>query len=232
MPEYGRNIQEMVRYALTIEDRDERTRCAATIAKTMISLFPKLKEDDNYKQKVWDHIAMMADYKLDVDSPYPMPTQQEASVHPTEHVPYPMKKIRLRAYGAVVQDMLNAAVHANTEEERLQIAAMTAVYMKKLIIQGGKETNAEDRVCADMSDMTDGALQYDFAEMLEYLPEAGAQQQQQQRPKRQWQNRNQGRQQTGFHFRNNRGGNNRGGGNYGGGNFGGGRRNNNNKKRW
>lgn len=185
LPEYGRNIQEMVRHALTIEDRDERTRCAATIAKTMLTLFPKLKEDDNYKQKVWDHIAMMADYKLDVDSPYPLPQKQEASVHPKAHMAYPMKDIRLRAYGSIVQDMLDAAVRADTEEERLQIAAMTAVYMKKLIIQNGKETNAEDRVCADMADMTNGALQYDFAEMTEYLPEAQGSQQ----PRRQWQQR-------------------------------------------
>lgn len=199
MPEYGRNIQEMVRHALTIEDRDERTRCAATIAKTMLTLFPKLKEDDNYKQKVWDHIAMMADYKLDVDSPFPMPEKQEAAVHPAEHVPYPMKDIRFRAYGSIVQDMLNAAVRADTEEARLQIAAMTAVYMKRLIIQNGKETNAEDRVCADMADMTNGALQYDFAEMTEYLPEAQGNQQQQ--PRRQWQPRNNGQR---FHFRNNR----------------------------
>lgn len=197
MPEYGRNIQEMVRHALTIEDRDERTRCAATIAKTMLTLFPKLKEDDNYKQKVWDHIAMMADYKLDVDSPYPLPEKQEAAVRPTAHVPYPMKQIRLRAYGSIVQDMLNAAVRADTEEERLQIAAMTAVYMKKLILQNGKETNAEDRVCADMADMTNGALQYDFAEMTEYLPEAQAPQQ----PRKQWQQRGGQR----FHFRDNRG---------------------------
>lgn len=198
MPEYGRNIQEMVRHALTIEDRDERTRCAATIAKTMLTLFPKLKEDDNYKQKVWDHIAMMADYRLDVDAPYPLPQRQEATEHTAKHVPYPMKKIRLRAYGSIVQDMLSAAVRADTEEERLQIAAMTAVYMKRLIIQNGKETNAEDRVCADMSDMTGGALQYDFAEMTEYLPEAQGGQQQ---PRRQWQQRG-GRQ---FHFRDGRG---------------------------
>lgn len=215
MPEYGRNIQEMVRHALTIEDRDERSRCAATIAKTMLTLFPKLKEDDNYMQKVWDHIAMMADYRLDVDSPYPLPTKQEAATHPTEHVPYPMKKIRLRAYGSIVQDMLNAAVRADTEEERLQIAAMTAVYMKKLIIQNGKETNAEDKVCADMCDMTEGQLQYDFAEMMDYLPQATGEQPQQSR--RQWQPRNQ-RQAGRFHFRDNR-------------NFKNGKRNNN-KRRW
>lgn len=185
LPEYGRNIQEMVHHALTIEDRDERSRCAATIAKTMLTLFPKLKEDDNYKQKVWDHIAMMADYKLDVDSPFPMPQKQEAATRPSVHMAYPMKDIRLRAYGSIVQDMLNAAVRADTEEERLQIAAMTAVYMKNLIIQGGKETNAEDRVCADMADMTNGALQYDFAEMTEYLPAAQGNQQ----PRRQWQQR-------------------------------------------
>ncbi len=187
MPEYGRNIQSMVQHALTIEDRDERTRCAATIAKTMLTLFPKLKEDDNYKQKVWDHIAMMSGYKLDVDSPYPMPQQQEAAAQSADHVPYPMKKIRLRAYGSIVQDMLDAAVRADTEDERLQIAAMTAIYMKRLIIQNGKETNAEDRVCADMSDMTGGALQYDFAEMTDYLPEA--QPEAQQTPRRQWQQR-------------------------------------------
>lgn len=220
MPEYGRNIQEMVRHALTIEDRDERSRCAATIAKTMITLFPKLKEDDNYKQKVWDHIAMMANYQLDVDAPYPLPTQQEAAAHVTTHIPYPMKSIRLRAYGSIVQDMLQAAVNAQTEDERIQIAARTAAFMKRLIIQGGKETNAEDRVCADMSDLTNGELQYDFAEMMSALPEGGNN-----GGRRQWQNRG-GRNNGGQRYHYNRGGRtNNGGGNNNG-------RRNNNRKRW
>ena len=96
MPEYGRNIQSMVDYCLTIPDRTERTSCAATIVKVIINLFPKIKEDDNYKQKVWDHLALMSGFQLDVDAPYPLPRKQEASQPVATHIDYPMTQSCLR----------------------------------------------------------------------------------------------------------------------------------------
>lgn len=170
MPEYGRNIQQMVEYAMTIDDRDERTRCVGAIAGVMLNIFPQLREDANCVQKVWDHIAMISGYRLDVDSPYPLPTKQEATTPPANHLPYPANRIRLRAYGTNVQNMLRMAAKADTEEERMAIAAQTAQYMKRLVESGGKDSNAEDRVAEDITELTDGQLRYSFEELMEALP--------------------------------------------------------------
>lgn len=236
MPEYGRNIQQMVDYALTIEDRDERTNCAATIANVILILFPQLKNDANYVQKVWDSIAMMANYRLDVDSPYPLPQRQEATVAPQNHIPYPMTRIRLRSYGIMVQNMLRSAVNANSEEERMATTALTALYMKRLILQNGKDSNVEVRVANDIADLTDGQLNYSFEELMDSLPDD-----QTLYPRQQWGDRHQqperfpqndGRYQQGggkqrhFHFNQNRQGG--GGKQQGGGGF----RFNRNKKRY
>lgn len=215
MPEYGRNIQQMVDYALTIEDRDERTRCVATIANVMLNLFPQLREDANYTRKIWDHIAMISGYKLDVDSPYPLPEKQEATVATEAHIPYPMSRIRFRAYGVIVQNMLRSAVNADSEEERVQTVALTALYMKRLLLQNGKDSNVEERVANDIVELSEGQLRYDFAELMDALPDDGIQSQQ-----RQWgrqsggysNSRGAGRQPQRFHSGNgSRGGSKQGG---------------------
>lgn len=235
MPEYGRNIQSMVDYCLTIRDRDERTRCAATIVKVIISLFPKVKEDDNYKQKVWDHLALISNYRLDVDAPYPIRTHQEATEPAARHIPYPMSSIKLRTYGSLVQRMLDYAVSTPNEYDRLQTVALTALYMKKQVLQNGKDSNAEDRVVADIEELSGGKLRYDFTELMAALP----QEQPQEQPRKQW-----GQQRQRYNAGNNGSGNNANNGyrkynnnsnnNNGGNNNGNGRKfgNNNNKRRY
>ena len=173
MPEYGRNIQQMVDYALTIEDRRERTECAMAIAQTMCNLFPKLREDANYKQKVWDHIAMMAGFKLDVDAPYPLPERQEAVSTVTKHLEYPMQKIRNRQYGHVVEEYVKKAMETTDEGDRLALASMIAYYMKQTLLQDGKDHNIEDKVVCDLSDLSDGILDYDYADLQDALPTVG-----------------------------------------------------------
>ena len=170
LPGYGRCIQQMVDHTLTIEDREERTKCAYSIVAVIINLFPSIKEDANYKQKVWDHIAMMSGYRLDVDAPYPLPTCAEASQPTSKHMKYPMTYIHLRAYGHIVQDMLQKAVEMEDPDERLTLTAMTANFMKRTLQQNGKDSNVEDRICADIADLSDGVLQYDYAQLQEALP--------------------------------------------------------------
>ncbi|NLT02885.1 MAG: DUF4290 domain-containing protein, partial [Bacteroidales bacterium] len=77
LPEYGRNIQRMIDHALTIEDMEERTRCAQTIISIMGNLFPHLRDVPDFKHKLWDHLAIMSDFKLDIDYPYELMKQEE-----------------------------------------------------------------------------------------------------------------------------------------------------------
>ncbi len=184
MPDYGRHIQQMVDHALTIEDRDERTKCAHTIAALMTRMYPALKNDDNYQQKIWDHIAMMSGFRLDVDTPFPLPTCQEAAAKVTQHMHYPMSYIRFRAYGHIVQEFIIKATDVEDPLERKTLAAMAAMFMKRILLQNGKDSNIEERVCADLAELSDGALQYNFAELQNVVPKNDAPQQ-----RRQWNGR-------------------------------------------
>ena len=74
LPEYGRNIQKMVDYLLTIEDREERTRAAKTVIDVMGNLYPHLRDVPDFRHKLWDHLAIMSEFKLDIDTPYPLPS--------------------------------------------------------------------------------------------------------------------------------------------------------------
>ncbi|MEE0084956.1 MAG: DUF4290 domain-containing protein, partial [Paludibacteraceae bacterium] len=87
LPEYGRNIQNMVNYCLTIEDREERTNCAYSIIQTMGNLFPHLRDVNDFKHILWDHLAIMADFKLDIDYPYDIIKKEELYEKP-EPMPY------------------------------------------------------------------------------------------------------------------------------------------------
>ena len=95
LPEYGRSIQNMVDHALTIEDRAERQRCANTIINIMGNMFPHLRDVPDFKHKLWDHLAIMSDFKLDIDYPYEIIRKDNLNTRP-EVIPYPSTKIRYR----------------------------------------------------------------------------------------------------------------------------------------
>ena len=98
LPEYGRSIQNMVDHCLTIEDRAERQRCANTIINIMGNMFPHLRDVPDFKHKLWDHLAIMSDFKLDIDFPYEIIKKDNLITKP-DVIPYPSSKIRYRHYG-------------------------------------------------------------------------------------------------------------------------------------
>ena len=105
MPEYGRNIQQMVAHALTIEDREERTRCVKTIINIMGNLFPYLRDVNDFKHKLWDHVAIMSDFKLDIDFPYEVLLEENLYTRP-ESIPYKNSRIRYQHYGRTLEEMI------------------------------------------------------------------------------------------------------------------------------
>lgn len=105
LPEYGRHIQEMVDYLRTIEDRQERNTQTLAVIAAMGNLNPVLRDTPDYTHKLWDHLFIMADFQLDVDSPYPIPTS--ATLYPQPHpMMYPRRRIERKHYGATVQRMI------------------------------------------------------------------------------------------------------------------------------
>ena len=108
MPEYGRGIQMMVDMAVEIEDREERQRCANTIVKIMASLLPSTASKEDNEHRLWNHLARISHYKLDIDYPVNIVPQEEVQAHPAP-LPYPMKDIKRRHYGYLVEQTLDYA---------------------------------------------------------------------------------------------------------------------------
>src|SRR5690554_4883350 len=105
IPEYGRNIQNMVDHIKTIEDREERNKASLAIIKIMGQLFPYLRDMEDFKHKLWDHLHIMSNFELDVDSPYPPPSPDKLKQRP-KPMPYPQGDIRYGHYGKTIERMI------------------------------------------------------------------------------------------------------------------------------
>ena len=105
LPEYGRNVHRMIEYCMSLEDRDERTRCANAIVNIMGNLFPHLRDVDDFKHKLWDHLAIMSDFKLDIDYPYEVIKKENLNDKP-DCVPYTNSSMHYRHYGKLLEKML------------------------------------------------------------------------------------------------------------------------------
>lgn len=161
LPEYGRNIQSMVDYCLTLADRNERTKCAYTIISAMSTIFPELKNggEENYS-KLWDHLMIMSDFQLDVDFPCEVITRENLFTRP-ERVDYTSNSFRFRYYGRNIEAMVAKACEMEEGEERNDFIVLIANQMKKLMMEFNKEGVEDTRIFNDLSIMSHGAIRLD-----------------------------------------------------------------------
>ena len=158
LPEYGRNIQNMVDYCLTIEDREERTNCAYAIIATMGNLFPQLRDLSEFKHLLWDHLAIMSDFKLDIDYPYEVVKKETLNICP-DRVPYSSpQSIRYRHYGKLVQGMIDKASELTDPEEKTELSIYIANYMKKCYILYNKDGVADQKIFDDLRNLSKGDI--------------------------------------------------------------------------
>jgi hypothetical protein len=158
IPEYGRCIQEMVEYTITLEDRDERTKAAKTIVNAMAILNPQLKDMTDYRHKLWDHLYIISDYKLDCDSPYPMPERELAEAKP-KRLPYPQKDIQRRHYGHIVEEMIREAVSMEDGEEKTKVVEMIANFMKMSYLTWNRDTVSDELIKDQLKELSGGRLE-------------------------------------------------------------------------
>ena len=114
LPEYGRNVQNMIAFAMKLESKEERNSAAKAIIEVMGQLNPHLRDVDDFKHKLWTHLFVMSDFKLDADSPYEMPTRETLAEKP-EIMKYPKSKIRFGHYGKYTEKILNTIVEEEDE---------------------------------------------------------------------------------------------------------------------
>ena len=157
LPEYGRSVQNMVDHALTIEDREERQRCADTIVNIMGGMFPHLRDVPDFKHKLWDHLAIMSDFKLDIDYPFEIVKKEDLVVKP-EKLEYPNGALRYRHYGRFLEGMIKKAMEIENEAEKKQLINLLAIQMKKDLNNWNKEGIEDQKIVDDLREYSNGAI--------------------------------------------------------------------------
>ena len=159
LPEYGRSIQNMVDHALTIEDPAERQRCANTIINIMGNMFPHLRDVPDFKHKLWDHLAIMSDFKLEINYPYELIRKDNLATKP-EPINYPATRIRYRHYGRLIERLIKDACNIPDSDEKQNLVVLICNYMKKSYINWNKDTVDEQKIAMDLAELSEGKLQF------------------------------------------------------------------------
>lgn len=156
--EYGRNIQKLVKYIISIEDREKRTQAAHILVNTMATLHQGAKDYSDYKQKLWDHLHTIAEFKLDVDSPYAIPEKNE-SFKPDKLSYKQTNDLHYRYYGRNLEQMVRSASELEDGEAKNYLVALIANTMKKLYLTWNKDTVNDDVIKEHLKVLSDGKLQ-------------------------------------------------------------------------
>ncbi len=161
IPEYGRNIHKMVQYCMSVDDKEERNKIAKAIISVMGQLFPYLRDSDDWTHKLWDHLYIISDFKLDVDSPFPVPDKEELVNSKPNIVPYPQQKIKYGHYGRGVEELIKKASEYEDGDEKNVLTLLIANLMKKNFLMWNRD-NVEDRVIREqLLSMSNGKLVLD-----------------------------------------------------------------------
>jgi hypothetical protein len=157
LPEYGRNVQKMVDHIKTIEDRDERNRAAKTVIQIMGNLNPQIRDVSDFRHKLWDHLALIANFELDIDSPYPKPDVEKFFEKPRE-IPYKQGDIRFLHYGRIIELLISKACAMDDGEEKEYLTTLIVNQMKKSYITWNRNQVADEVIINDMKLLSRGRL--------------------------------------------------------------------------
>ncbi len=160
LPEYGRNVQQMIDHCMTIEDREERNRCAHTIVSIMDNMFPENRSEVDYKRKLWDHLAIISGFQLDIDYPYEVVEPNRLSSRP-DPIGYQLEPITFRHYGKIIERMIARAAEYPEGEERDALVMLLAHHMKKLIYQINREDVEDSKIFRDLEYYSHGRIKLD-----------------------------------------------------------------------
>ena len=155
--EYGRNVQKLVNMAKAIEDREERTKFAKVIVGIMGQLNPTIRDSGDFRHKLWDHLFIIADFDLDVDSPYPMPTKEMRYKKP-ERLSYGGRDIRFRMYGSNIVDTIEKAKEFEEGPEKDALIHAIANHLKKSYLSWNRESVDDEQIFEHLETLSKGNL--------------------------------------------------------------------------
>ena len=158
LAEYGRNVQNMVKYIVELPTKEERNRYAQVVIDLMGFLNPHLRDVADFKHKLWDHLNIISDFKIDVDSPYPKPSEDAIRFKPAP-LPYPQQRIKFKHYGKTVELMISKARAIEDPTRKQLMVQNIANFMKMAYVTWNKDTVADETIIKDLRDMSNGDLQ-------------------------------------------------------------------------
>ena len=162
MPEYGREIQKMVDYAIGLPTKQERQNCANEIIRMMETKVPELRSNADFEQMLWDHLFMMSHKQLDIDWPFDVSEAEKINNKPNA-VPLPQESIRLRHYGKLIEELFEKLKEMPAGEERDVLVCYTANQMKRNLLTWGHGSMSDEKVADDLARYTDGVIQLDLS---------------------------------------------------------------------
>ena len=172
LPEYGRIIQQMVDYCCTIEDKEERKKAASAVIVIMGNANPHLRDVSDFKHKLWDHLAIMSDFKLDIDWPYPLPDKEVLNTKP-ERLPYSDNKFKFKHYGKFIEQILKKINEVEEEEKKNALIEIMANHMKRSFITWKREQISDETIFKELMLLTNNSVEApeglklsDFKEIL------------------------------------------------------------------
>ncbi len=157
LAEYGRNIQNMVKYILNLPTKEERNKYAQAVIDLMGFLNPHLRDVADFKHKLWDHLHIISDFKIDVDSPYPKPLSEAAQIRP-QHIGYPQQKIKYMHYGKTVEKLIERTIREENPEHKAVMVQNIANFMKMAYVQWNKDNVADEVILKNLFDLSNGQL--------------------------------------------------------------------------
>ena len=156
--EYGRNIQSMVEYLKTLEDKDKRTKLAHEVVSIMSNLQPQLKEFPDYKQKLWDHLFIIGDFELDIESPFPLPEREVLLGRPERRMDYYTDTSRYRQYGKNIDLMIKEATKMEEGPDKVAFINIIANTMKLFLRNIDRDSTPESVIAEHIVEISGGKL--------------------------------------------------------------------------
>lgn len=172
MPEYGRHVQKMIDYVKAIPDREKRNEQVQAVVSIMGILNPQLRDLNDFKHKLWDHVYVISDFDIDIDSPYPPPTRETFSAHP-DPIPLETKPIRERHYGRNIQNMIDVIAAKEDDQVKSYMIKTLAYYMQQQYHIWKKDMASEEIIFKDIDRLSGGKIKIPEDMHLEPLNVSG-----------------------------------------------------------
>ncbi len=172
LPEYGRNVLKMVQHAIDLETKEERNRAAKSIITVMGNKYPHLRDVNDFKHKLWDHLALMSDFNLDIDAPYPATTLEKLSERP-ERLPYNSVELKYRHYGRIIIMLIDKVSNLEESEEKNTLIKTIVNHMRKTYYGWHNEHVSNETIFDTIYKMSNGKLKIDSSFKLDFVRDTG-----------------------------------------------------------